>query len=279
MAHSLEYVREQNKLTFEQLLNKETSMKHYQRALLKKLGDGAKVVQYNASHKHQSLQILSYMFSSMGGTNHAKILMLSAADHYASLSHELDHLAKAGLGFVIVDKNNNVCLVSYQWDHCDVPKYDIVNKNYLKKYEICTATLNSHPLYQQLIVSQSDRIKYGDIIYLDKIAVRPDLIGKGIWTLDPSFPILLKMGYKNSYSLETNPKTIALAQKLEKQTKHFKLSLFDFSTFQFKDGTSIDDCYKRLKEAKFHVTKLKQCNSKIGALIGYLNTNIPQAKL
>eukprot|EP01083_Nonionella_stella_P052727 139793_1 len=280
MAHSLEYFREQNKLTFERLLNKETSSKHYQRSLLKKLGDGAKVVQYNASHKHQSLQILSYMFSSMGSTNHAKILMLSTADHYAALSYELDHLAKTGLGFVMLDKNNNVCLVCSQWDHCDRPKYKIVNNNVSKKSEICTAALNNHPLYQQLI-TQSDQIKYGELLYLDKIAVRPDLMGKGVPTLDLRFPILLKMGYINSYNLATSPKSIAVVQRMVKQTKRFKLSMFDFSTFQFKDGTSIDECYKRLEEANFDVVKLKQCNSKIGALItiGSLKNKNTQAKL
>ena len=76
--------RERNKRLYGQYLNKLTSSPKY----LSKLKKGYKVVQYESKFKHEVLQILAYAFSSIGGTNHAKVLQISVKDHYDILSSE-----------------------------------------------------------------------------------------------------------------------------------------------------------------------------------------------
>merc|ERR1719491_785960 len=97
--------REKHKQLFKQCVSQFTNSPQFNRLLCTTLGDGFRVEQYDKRYKLQSLQILAYQFSSMGGTNHAKILQLSVADHYRALSHELDHLHETGLGYVLLDQH------------------------------------------------------------------------------------------------------------------------------------------------------------------------------
>lgn len=168
--------RENQKRMYRQCLDQFSTSSQYNDFLASKLGAKYHLVQYDQRYKHETLQILTYQFSSMGGTNHAKILQLSVADGYRALSHELDHLHKTGLGLLLLDEHRRVCLIHYCWDHCDMPpSFDIRNDKYRRKYEICCAALHADPLYQKHIARKEGVIKYGEIQYDDMAAVRPDL--------------------------------------------------------------------------------------------------------
>ena len=263
---SLELKRERQKKLFNDLLKKHTSSTAFKKKLESALGKGARMVQYSAKYKHQALQILAYQFSSIGNTNHAKVLMLSVADHYKAISHELDHFGKTGLGAVILDKNNNVCWIQTTWDHCDLPSdFKIKNAKYRRKYEICSAALESDQLYQKMIGS----CKYGEVLYFDKNSCRPDLNGKGLRFISPQTAMWRETGYKYAYSLTTNPITIKWGNYLSNsRPARIQQSTFDFSDFVFSDGSSIHDCYKALEEGTdFDVGRIKKENSHIGVMM------------
>eukprot|EP01084_Bolivina_argentea_P256348 431563_1 len=271
---SLTELRKKQKKLFQDCLQKFTSSTKFTAAFNKAIGKKYKLIQYDSSYKHQSLQILSYQFSSMGGTNHAKILQLSANDHYRSLSLELDHLHNTGLGMIIIDKNNNVCFIVIMCDQYDLPTFNIENKIYHKKHEICLAALENDPMYQQLVLSSNNPTKYGDILVMDKAALRPDLRGKAFIAFDLSHIFGMLLGYKYVYAMETNPYTISLGNQLTIENNKSLItwwkrsSYFDFSHFIFEDGISIDYYFQKLTNIGYNVNKLKKRNTKIGILFG-----------
>eukprot|EP01084_Bolivina_argentea_P209360 356634_1 len=283
---SLIELRNKNKRLFnEYLIQFMTSLK-FNAALQSIYGNKKyRMVQYASCYKHQSLQILSYQFCSIGGTNHAKILQLSIKDHYNILSIELDHLENTGLGIVIVDKYNNVCLISYISDICDMPSFKSLNnisEIYHKKLEICNATLKNDPLYQKYVISKKHKLKYGKIMYADKIAIRPDLLGSGLALLDPSREITQLMGYKYMYYLHTNYKTILWGKWMETSSSLVKngilwkqSSIFDFSDFTFSDTISIKRYFEQLKCIGFNMNKLQQSNCKVAVLFGFMGNQTP----
>ena len=274
MTSSLEQKRKKYKKWFNTLLQKYAASSDFQKQLYTLIGPGAKIVQYSSKYKHQCLQILAYQFSSIGNTNHAKVLMLSAAGHHDVLSHELDHLDKTGLSSVILDKNDNVCWFQSVWDHCDMPPkdYEIKNTKYRRKYEICEAAFKNDPLYQKMIASRENDIQFGEVLYNDKSAIRPDLNGKGLLYISPDGKCWTDMGYKYSYSLPTNPKTIKWGKDMSKSKMYgpskVRINVFDFSNFVFSDGSSIDQYYNALKqETDLDVERIKRKYSHIGCMV------------
>ena len=159
-------------------------------------------------------------FWSIGGTNPPKILQLSVKDQYDVLSLELDHLAKTGLCVVVLDKNNRVAMISYGFDQCDKPSYNVeINDGMQRKIEILDTALQSDHMYQQLVATRKNEIKYGEIYYHDKTAIRPDLLKQGIWRMDFHYLIYAVMGYKYIYNMFSNPYTMKAGEI--SSTKHY----------------------------------------------------------
>eukprot|EP01084_Bolivina_argentea_P171643 297376_1 len=176
----------------------------------------------------------------MGGTNPAKILMISIMDTYHKLSVEIDHCIKTGFGLVLLDKNKHVLSVIYGFDHCDLPIFNKnkMNKKVKYKNEICDEALNrlfkrKHNLF--------DNVKYGEIHYGSKGATIPSLNGRKYYL--PIFAhtiyIMYNLGYKHLYTTRTNPTTIQWSTKGSKDLYY----LFDFLNYKFKDGTIINQKY------------------------------------
>ena len=276
--------REKQKRLFKQCLARFTTSPQFNHLLLSTLGDtGYHLEQYDQRYKHQSLQILSYQFSSMGGTNHAKILQLSVSDHYQALSHELDHLHKAGLGFVLLDKHNEVCMVSYDWDHTDMPPpFETTNAIYNKKLEICNAALLNDSVYQtHVVVSRGRQLEYGQVLYKDKGAMRPDLEGTGMLrTGIMLIPWLFTYmaGYEMVYAIATNNKTMLMGHVLSRMGTIAKTNwrapkYFDFSDFEFRDGTSVQDCYRSLVGLGFDNDGLRIGHCRVAVRVGFVEPN------
>jgi len=237
---------------------------------------------YDRRYKHQCLQILAYQFSSMSGVAHATILQLSVQDQYDALCAELDHLQVTGLGYVLLDQRQNVCVVGYDWDHADLPPphispRDSANSKYRKKCEINTGAMEKDSLFGKHVSSQQP-LEYGRVLMMDKIAVRPDLLERGLFRIGSiSFILAHAMGYKCVFALQTNPKTIAAGDAvsgLRIGAFTFKRSsYFDFSEFVFSDGSSIEECYTELGTRGLDVAKLRKHRSKIALMFIFIDTN------
>eukprot|EP00483_Globobulimina_turgida_P013458 UN13482 len=229
---SLLELRTQQKQKFTHCLQQITLSSTFQSKFKSTIGKQYKYIQYQKCYKHQALQILSYQFSSMGGTNHARILQLSVNDHYRSLSLELDHIANTGMGLLIIDKNNNVCFIAYMYDQCDPPIFNIENANFAKKHQICSIAMKNDPMYRELVLSPKNSLKYGDMKMMEKAAIKPDLKGKGFLMFDVSFLMGILLGYKYEYALQTNPYTQAFGEALCKNksmiTTWRRTIIFDF---------------------------------------------------
>ncbi len=177
----------------------------FNRALRIKFGKDYKMIQYSPKYKHESLQILSYQYSvTMGGSNDSLVLQLSMNDIYGLISAELDHLALHGFGHVILDENDRVCLVGYNWDHCHrPPKYETQNEKVNHMRELCSAAYKHD--------------KPGEIICGARLAARPDMRGKHLYQLIAQQKHLIRnlMGYKVTYGLYTHASTIQHNQSIQ----------------------------------------------------------------
>ena len=174
---SLPERREANKRAHKAYLKQLNASPQFQSFLTSRLGsDAYSLRQYEARYKHQCLQILSYQFSSMGGTNQAKILQLSVQDYYDALCADLDHLQLTGLGVVVLDARHEVCMVFYGWDQADLPpaparsiqNIDAKLSKLRKKHELFSAVFARDPLYKRHIIAQQP-LEYGRVLYSDKV--------------------------------------------------------------------------------------------------------------
>ena len=171
--------------------------------------------------------------------------MISAHDIYDSIKKELKHFITNGSGFVLEDNDGHIVYIGYAFDHYDKMKlkYSASNEKVKYKTEIVDVAYQSNAAYNKLV--QNKPIKYGQVLCIEKVALRPDLMATKIWSKIKNFSHFLfarKLNYKVVYYLATNP------------------NIFDYNGLKLSNGIVIDDQYYQQLKQKYKFADIDDLN-------------------
>eukprot|EP01084_Bolivina_argentea_P143447 251898_1 len=218
-------------------------------------------------HHLEVTNILSYAFSASSGSILSRIFERSTETEFIMLQPIVDHVIKTGTSFVILDKNKYVCAIYYFLDYVEMKlvKYDKSRKYTDRELKSIRMHRKLKRLYKY---PKREEIKYGKYIYSAGVAVRPDVMGEGLFSLTHSinFGIAAAMGYKQlcMTTLHSRSRHRNMESKMKIGHYIYEQSLAEYT---FKDGTTINDILDDI-ESKYGWDNIDEYrNAKIAIII------------
>eukprot|EP01084_Bolivina_argentea_P248116 415019_1 len=227
------------------------------------------IVQITSKYKPQIVNIISYCFSLASNGQIPCILNINVVGLYNEYNVKIDYIINNGLGYCVVDDNDNVIMIQFVFDSCDYPSIDQNTSwnQWTHEDELDEEIKKRAPIFPPL---DKHPIKYGEFAIDYHTVVRPDYWGKlQVFKISLLFPVLISMGYKYAAGMEVNPKTFYLLNKLAKQFAWINVNNFNVynENIKFKNGTLMNDYIDNHK--KFKKENINIC---------YTNMNFEQYK-
>ena len=252
MALTLEQQRAKSRQLFKRHLHEIFNSKEYQSEWNKTLcgKQGFKIEQFKPKYKIQIANVLSYCFSLTSSTKLDQILSINVAEQYPIFVDLVDHIIKTGLGYCIVDKDEQVIMIMWSVDYCDKPSINpqILSDNIKHQMELLTYLEKlSLPIYPSSLRNKN-AIKYGEFIYTVGVAVRPDYWGKiKVFKVNLMLPILISMGYNYLCSIADNKKSISASNRAAQAFKWMNICNINLyqQNIKFKNGIIFNDYVDR----------------------------------
>eukprot|EP01084_Bolivina_argentea_P035116 65137_1 len=166
-------------------------------------------------HRKEAIAILVKQFSTNTGNILADAVDVSFPER--DLSIIVDHAIQAGISCVMLDKNDNVCLVYIQMDVMDeMQEMTDINSKHRTILEILDQLHVNDNWYQHYVVS-NDKKRIGEVICGVFCAIRSDIVGTNLLLL--TIPVTraswVNMQYtKYWYAEMAHPATIYVSDVL-----------------------------------------------------------------
>merc|ERR1719242_1064416 len=213
-------------------------------------------------HFHEALNIISYQFSSSGGTMLRVVTQHTALQTYRIYEQVLSHVVQTGLNFIIVDQQDRVCAILFGFDIKDQPSHNVdTEENDLSHLQ---ATILSKSNLWKKYMHDPNAYKFGELICDGHVAVRPDKIRLklGILCTELYTVLAIATGYRMIWAAVSHPVTMRAARTLA-QFDYAEVEVHHFGDITLKNGKHIDYYYNKLREERgFSVERIERLREK-----------------